>query len=215
MSWIRKRSACVEVGIESSYFFKITKGTVQGSVLGPILFAIFMCDVIEVEQLTMFADDNYIVTGADNVNELEAKLEDMTNRVYNWLTNSGMKVNADKTEMIVFSKAKVKAQITVNGKTIKSKESIKILGVQFDSKLEWSKHIEGMSRSLKSVSYGISKLRNYFTQPELLGLVTTLGYSKMYYGSPVWLSRGLHDINQKKLMRTSAALIKAAVVCYW
>jgi len=60
-SWLANRTAYVEVGNESSYFYDITKGTVQGSVMGPFLFAIYVKNMLELEPVTVYADDNYLI----------------------------------------------------------------------------------------------------------------------------------------------------------
>jgi len=216
MSWLSKRTAYVEINQESSFFFEVTHGMVQGSVLGPFLFAVLMMDITTIEPITMFADDNYLTDGDTNIETLKLKLESKTNRLIKWLSDGGMKVNESKTELIIFSKKAKKITINANKHLITSKNKIKVLGVWFDNKLQWNDQITMITESARKLCFGLRKLQKYFKTNELLNIVTTIGFSKIYYGAPVWLSRNLHDINKRKLLRTSASLIKSCLgVGYW
>jgi len=73
--WLLNRKAFVEIGLETSESFKIRTGTVQGSVLSPVLIAVFVKDVMEMEPITIFADDNYQVQGAQNEIQLKERLQ--------------------------------------------------------------------------------------------------------------------------------------------
>lgn len=84
---------------------------------------------------------------------------------------------------------------------------MKVLGVVFDLKLSWTAHINETVSKLSKVQFGIRCLRKCFDLNELLGLVTSLGMSKLYYGAPVWLSRQLNKVNKRKLPRASTRLI--------
>jgi len=61
----------------------------------------------------------------------------------------------------------------------------------------------------KGVIFGLNKLKSFINPEELLNLATCLGHSKLYYGAPVFLSRNLHKINQRAILRASTNLIKA------
>jgi len=210
-SWLEDRSAFVEVGTHTSEFYDVPIGTVQGSVLGPILFAIFVKGIQLIEPITIFADDNYLVCGHENVEELKNQLTQKTTRIYNWLTKSGLQVNMDKTELLIISPRTTNLSITVDNKKVTSKSEMKILGVTFDSKLTWSQHISNVTTKINKLCFGLRKIKRNFTTEEMLRLVTTLGHSKLYYGAPVWLSRHLHKINQRKLLRASSNLIKSCI----
>jgi len=141
-TWLTGRKAFVEVGLETSDNYEITHGTVQGSVLGPILFAIFVKDIMEVESVTIFADDNYLVDGYKTIEELTIQMERKANNLFNWLTTSGLTVNPEKTELVIFNKKMMKVEIDVNNTKVQSVPVMKVLGVLFDSKLQWSAHVE-------------------------------------------------------------------------
>jgi hypothetical protein len=117
--WLTNRNAYVEVEQTNSMFFPIQCGTVQGSVLGPILFSLFISPIYELEEMVSYADDSYIIVGDKTKEASKTLLEKSLNTVANWLKNSGMKVNVEKTEIVVFFKNDTASeQITVLGKTV-------------------------------------------------------------------------------------------------
>jgi len=209
--WLEMREAFVEIEGETSYFFKVTTGTIQGSVLGPVLFAIYVRGLLDIQPVTIYADDNYLVSEGTNMIELKHNTEINTRKLVNYLTSSGLTVNILKTELLVFGGKAEVLEITLNSTQIKSKPTMKVLGVTFDNKLDWSSHINDVITKVTKVQFGIRCIKKYFTLNELLDLVTSLGLSKLYYGAPVWLSRSLHSANQKKLLRASAGLIKSCI----
>jgi len=74
-SWLTDRTGFVECGSESSEFFKIPYGTVQGSVLGPILFSILIAPMLDKFDATAYADDSYLVKGANTIDELKIQIQ--------------------------------------------------------------------------------------------------------------------------------------------
>jgi len=150
------------------------------------------------------------VCGADSKHDLEKIVTDKSNRLVKWLKNSGLSVNAQKTELMVFNTHEA-LTIIVDNKPVTSSKTMKCLGVLFDNKLTWTEHINETIKKVQGVQFGLTRLKKYFEQEELLRMVTTLGLSKLYYGAPVWLSRGLNDVNLRKLLSVSANLIKACI----
>ena len=94
--WFTNRVAYVECESKSSMIFAMTFGTLQGSVLGPILFALFILPIFEIEDLDAYADDNYVIKIASNLAKLEEQVSRSINTVLKWLHDSGMVVNIPK-----------------------------------------------------------------------------------------------------------------------
>jgi len=209
--WLTDRTGYVECGSEVSEFFKITYGTVQGSVLGPVLFSIYIAPMLEKFDATAYADDSYLIRGENNITDLKESIQKSLKELYEWFKRSGMSVNLSKTELMIINPKKTKTEIKIDIDDISftSKQSMNILGVTFDNALTWSEHINNAINKTKSLIFGLRRLRFYLTTEELLNLVSSLGFSKLYYGAPVWLSRSLHNINQKALLRASTNMIKA------
>ena len=120
-----------------------------------------------------------------------------------------MKVNTSKTEFCVFSCKDIqRKEIILCGTTIKSSYSIKVLGVEFDSRLEWSKHVMNVLTTCKKTMYGLRQIRRYFDVAEFLNVVNAMFYSKMYYASQVWLISNLNSKLKRKLFSLSGNALK-------
>ena len=105
-----------------------------------------------------------------------------------WLRDSGMTVNEAKTEVCLFYKSDVNAvNVTINNITIKSKPSINILGVQFDSRMNWEQHVSNSINKAKRTLHAIRLIKRYFNKNELKQLLTSNFYSVFYYNAEIWM----------------------------
>jgi len=208
-NWLTNRAAYVKFGGESSMFFNVPEGTVQGSVLGPILFAIFVAPMFELATVSSYADDSYLSEKNHDLNNMVTNLSTKANLLTNWFKASGLVVNESKTEFCVFHKnRKVTCQIQINDVIIKNTPTLKTLGITFDENLTWDHQIQQISKSCSKLNSGFQILKKFFTRTELLTLATSLYYSKMYYAAETWLSHGLSVRNQNALMSISAKVLK-------
>ena len=92
--------------------FDSDTGSIQGSVLGPVLYAIYVSPLFDLTQLTNFADDNYYLEWNRDLTVLILNLEKRLEMITKWLKDSGLVVNESKTELCLFHKND-KAPITI------------------------------------------------------------------------------------------------------
>ena len=120
-------------------------GTVQGSILGPIIYAIYVSPLFDLHNLTNFADDNFIIRWSSHMPELISDLERSLEAITKWLRGSGLAVNDSKTELCLFHRLD-QPRITINlfNSEIRSKNAMNVLGVTFDSKLQWSAQVSNI-----------------------------------------------------------------------
>ena len=125
------------------------------------------------------------------------------------LRDSGMTVNEAKTEVCLFYKSDVNAvNVTINNITIKSKPSINILGVQFDSRMNWEQHVSNSINKAKRTLHAIRLIKRYFNKNELKQLLTSNFYSVLYYNAEIWMIPSLHANLKKHLLSCSAQALK-------
>ena len=130
-------------------------GTIQGSILGPILYAIYVSPLFDLEQLTNFADDNFVLGWNNCISALIVDMEKKLEAITKWLKDSGLVVNEAKTEICLFHRNdQLPIEITINGTKIRSKKSMNVLGVIFESKLNWGEHISNVIKKIKKVASG-------------------------------------------------------------
>ena len=209
--WLKDRKAYVEIGQDTSIFFAVDDGTIQGSVLGPVLFSIFIRPLLQMTGIAAYADDNYIVEVGNDICDLKQKLAAKVKTVIEWMKQSGLSVNIEKTELVFFHRSKkLKEKLVIGDLQVESKESMKILGVWFDCNLNWSCHINKMIESIKKECYGLRKLRNCFTFDEMKMICTAFTYSKFYYGCQIWFLPSLHKNLKKKLLNASTMILRSA-----
>ena len=203
--WLTERKFYVELDGEVSHVLDSEDGTIQGSVLGPILYAIFVSPLFDLANLTNFADDNFILEFNSNINDLIPNMERKLEMITKWLKDSGLKVNENKTEICLFHRNDTQiVSLSLQGQVIKSKKSMNVLGVTFDSKLNWSiQTANAISKANKSL-YAIKMISKFLNFNEIKSLLISNFYSTLYYNSEIWLSH-LLDQNSKQMLLSASA----------
>ena len=102
--WLENRSFYVEANGLNSLFYDINSGTIQGSILGPILYAIFVSPLFDLTDLSNFADDNFAITWNKSKQMATTLMQNKLEIMSTWLKGSGLKVNESKTEKCLFYK---------------------------------------------------------------------------------------------------------------
>ena len=100
--WLVGRTFYVQVGDDTSALFDSDIGTIQGSVLGPILYALFVSPLFDLADITNFADDNFCLMWNRKLEALIVNLETKLEMITKWLRDSGLVVNESKTEICLF-----------------------------------------------------------------------------------------------------------------
>ena len=141
-AWLKNRMYYVSIEGNNSTFYGLLLGTVQGSILGPILYAIFTSPLFDVEDILTFADDNFIPRSDSSLPVLIKRVELALDATTTWMRNSGLKVNEVKTEAcLFFRKDCMLVKIKVGFDSKATKKTLNVLGVTFDSKLQWTEQV--------------------------------------------------------------------------
>jgi len=189
--FITERKGYVEVEGERSYVFNFPAGCPQGSTLGPRVFNIYCCDLNSVIEsdcstITTYADDSYVVVWSktDTDEELKANLVATMTRHVEWLKDSGMVCNIDKTEMMTLGTGSM--EITLDGNVIRSKPQIKVLGIVFDSNLDWSAQVAATIGKAARTLHGLRFIRKHLDFRQAKQVITSYFFSVLYYGIEIW-----------------------------
>ena len=133
--WLEGRMFYVNIDGQCSYIKSCDTGTIQSSWLGPILYTIFVSPLFDLEKMTNYADDNFIIRSNKVLTELMEDMRKSLEAITKWLKQSGLKVNETKTELCLFHKnADIRIEIVLNGTILKSQTNMNVLCVIFDSK---------------------------------------------------------------------------------
>ena len=120
-------------------------GVSQGSILEPLLFNIFLCDLflfMKNIDIASYADDNTPYTTGSSIAEVIQKLENAAKTLFQWFSDNQMKANPDKCRFLCNSNSEV--SLTIENQQIKNSKSEKLLGIKLDSKLNFNSHIYGI-----------------------------------------------------------------------
>ncbi len=142
-NYLSGRSQRVKIGSIVGDWMDLTKGTPQGSKLGPNLFNLFINDLLyhlPDDSVANFADDNTLYATHSSPRGLKDKLNSLVNNAQQWYTDNGMQSNPTKFQSIFFGNTP-NCDITVDNIVIESTGLIKLLGVSVDAHLSFSTHI--------------------------------------------------------------------------
>ena len=145
--YLSNRKQRTKVNRTYSSWLEIVFGVPQGSILGPLLFSIFLADlffILNDIDIANYADDNtpYVIAG--DINGILISLEQTSKALFEWFENNLLKSNADKCHLLVSSSDVVNLRLSEYD--IKNSECEKLLGVKFDNKITFEKHITDIGR---------------------------------------------------------------------
>ena len=216
-SYLSDRKQSVIYDGYSSSLKTITCGVPQGSILGPLLFLIYINDLTCVSDFfkpILFADDtNLFCTGRDMlsmVDEINRELD----KIYSWLNANKLSLNIAKTNFMLFtpkSASRPLLNITIDGQLISEVDHSKFLGVIIDNGLKWSNHINCISNKISKGIGIIIKGRKVFDQSTLLSLYNTMVYPYLSYCIQVWGSAYKYHLSTIYKLQKKAVRIVAGV----
>ena len=163
-SYLKRRKQNVRINDTHSIFQILLSGVPQGSILGPLLFNIFINDLclwITKTHLLNFADDNTISAAGKTTEDLIYTLETESQKAIEWFRQNGMIVNPDKFQAIIVKKnAKIKDSypLKINDQIINSENSVKLLGIEIDNKLSFDKHISTLCKKASNQLNAIGRI---------------------------------------------------------
>ena len=173
----RKQRTKVD-GLYSSWR-DLNKGVQQGSVLGPLLFNIFMNDIfyfVDKSKVANFADDSTVYATENNTLKLLSLLNEESTTIFKWYKVNEMKSNDDKCHLIVSDTNKnytTKGFIYMGNKLIESEEAVDLLGVKIDNKLNFGEHVNNLIKKGNQKLQALARISRYSCEDKLKLIMRT------------------------------------------
>jgi len=175
-SYLSERTQHVYINNVLSEPGTIRCGVPQGSILGPLLFILFINDLPlvlrdSVSSTDLYADDTTLSDIQSTKHELEISLQNALNKLDNWCTYNGMVVNTGKTKILLISTRKKRTKLDSDELCLTWKEERlqmvcqdSLLGVLVDNNLSWTEHIKHISKKVNSSLWVLSRIRHFLLE---------------------------------------------------
>ncbi len=216
LSWFRSyltnRSQRVTIDGQESPWLNITAGVPQGSVLGPLLFLIYINDIASVVQneIRLFADDTILYMEVDSPSVTAQSLNSDLNSMMDWADKWLIKFSPPKTVTLNLSKKRKKLPrppLVMNTVPVRNVDSHKHLGVTLASDLSWNEHINNLAVSANRLIDVFNVFKYKLDRRSLEKLYFTFVRSKLEYASIVWDNCPQYLINLLEDVQLRAAKV--------
>ena len=153
---LTNRYQFVSLGHSVSEFQPVSCGVPQGSVLGPVLFLLFINDFSncsEILDFHLFADDANLFYKHNNLKVLESNLNNELVNIHTWLSANKLSLNIDQSNFVIFHppqrKLPFNVTLSLNGINVNQEYSIRYLGIIIDSNLSWKNQVSYIVNKIK------------------------------------------------------------------
>ena len=185
-SYLKERTQSVQIGQTRSKTLEIEMGVPQGSILGPLLFILYINDFPHIsKEITayLYADDTAVFIEGTNESSLQNTVDIVMPKISEWFTANQLSINTDKTCYQIYSKRKDKKEIklSIQSVEIKRTDIVKYLGMFIDENMKWNMHINKLYTVLCRNVGIITKVKYFLSTNHLLLLYNALFASYVNY----------------------------------
>ena len=216
-SYLSNRTQYVYYNNCKSEKLDVTCGVPQGSILGPLLFILYINDIVNTSnmlQFILFADDTTILFSDKDISSKIDLINTELKEVTNWFKTNKLSVNASKTNFMIMgtthqtSKPKNNIKVILDNVELSRVNKTKFLGVLIDENLTWKDHIDAISKTMSRNIGIINKLKHFVPKRILLSLYYTLVMPYLNYGILAWGNSCKTYLNKLLKLQKRAASCK-------
>ena len=193
-SYLKGSNQRVKINAEFSSWKQILKGVPQGSVLGPLLFIIFINDIfffVEKSEVCNYADDNSLTVADIDLDIIISKLVTDINILDKWFKDNGMLLNESKCNFMIFEPRWTTRnglkEIKLENRTLEEIDKGKLLGITFDNKLTMNDHIKQICKQASNKLYALARISHYLDEQKRKMLMKSFVISQFNYCPIIWM----------------------------
>ncbi|CAK9834557.1 Putative 115 kDa protein in type-1 retrotransposable element R1DM [Anthophora retusa] len=213
-SYLSNRKGVIETE-EGDLQIEINRGVPQGSVLGPLLWNIVYNRIlnwnegIEDKMIICYADDTLMLVRGKKFESTRIEAQDSINQIVTNIEELGLEVEPDKSEMVYFTKRRLKPRdqrnILIKGRLIEAKKSMKYLGLVIDDRMNFKEHIKKAWGKTAEAINNLGPILKNLEGPKQLKrrLLASVGQAIFLYGAPIWAPAIQKGENKKLAVRAS------------
>ena len=190
----------------------VSCGVPQGSILGPLLFLLYINDLSstckECKPI-LFADDTTLVYQHVDLKSLQQKINNELKLISDWFACNKLSLNVDKTQYILFEKSKnarteILGDLVINGRNIAHVDNVKFLGIHIDEKMKWDTHISKKCSQISKTLSVITRLKNFLPRWTLCTLYNSLILPHLTYGIVAWGNANAYLLKRMSVLQKRA-----------
>ena len=192
-SYLKERSQRVKINADYSSWENILKGVPQGSVLGPLLFNLYINDLfyfVKESDVCNFADDNTLSVADIDIDSIITKLEKDTDTLLLWFQDNGMKLNDDKCKLMImkptWSSTTEPFTIRVGNDIIEEVDNSKLLGITLSNDASIDEHIKKICKEASKKLYALARISPFLCQQKRKILMKSFVISQFNYCPILW-----------------------------
>ena len=188
MDYLSGRKQRVRINNEFSEWKDIIFGVPQGSILGPLFFNIFICDIFlftKDSDIVSYADDNTPCAFEINPDEVIKTLEKVTTSLFKWVSHNFLKANLDKFHAILSTPTD--RTIKVLTEEIINSPSHNLLGITIDRDLNFDNHVRGLCNKANLKLHALSRISSFMSSDKLKIVMKAFVLSQFNYCPLIWM----------------------------
>ena len=198
-NYLANRKQRTKINDSYSPWSDILFGVPQGSILGPLLFNIFLSDlflIVKDVNIASYADDNTLYDSCDTIEEVISSLQSSSKKLFQWLSDNQMKGNTEKCHLIMSTDQSVNFQL--GGSLIERSDCEKMLGVKIDYKLNFDEHVKTLCSKANNKLRALARTTPYMSVEKKKILMNSFFNAQFNYCPLVWM---LHSRRNNSIIR--------------